>query len=111
MQLGLSPKDRLNEDLQKRITEELKAEIKDHVNNKYQDLEDMLNRNLPPNAIRTLDLDGVGSLEAPAADGPQTERVVLKQPPPIKKSVLQYNPMPPKKTVPQNFDFQTAKRG
>lgn len=109
MQLGLSPQDRLNEDLQKRITEELKAEIKDLVNNKYQDLEDMLNSNLPPNAIRNLDLDGT-TLEVPAADGPQTERVVLK-PPPVKKSVLQYNPLPPKKTVPQNFDFQTAKRG
>ena len=86
MQLGLSPQDRLNEDLQKRITEELKAEIKDLVNNKYQDLEDMLNSNLPPNAIRNLDLD-VTTLEVPAADGPQTERVVLK-PPPVKKSVL-----------------------
>lgn len=83
--------------------------IKDHVNNKYQGLEDMLNSNLPPNAIRNLDLEGT-LVEVPAEDGPQTERVVLK-PPPVKKSILQYNPLPPKKTVPLNFDFQTAKRG
>ena len=70
----------------------------------------MLNSNLPPNTIRNLDIEGGSTLEVPAEDGPQTERVVLK-PPPVKKSVLQYNPLPSKKTVPQNFDFQTAKRG
>jgi hypothetical protein len=43
--------------------------IKDNVNNKYQDLEDMLNRNLPPNAIRNLDLEGT-LVEVPAEDGP-----------------------------------------
>jgi hypothetical protein len=39
-----------------------------------------------------------------AVDGPQTERVENKAPL-VRKSVLQYNPLPPKKTVPKAFDF------
>lgn len=44
----------------------------------------MLNGNLPPGAQQRTNED---TLEIPAEDGPQTERVTLKAPP-IKKSVL-----------------------
>lgn len=71
----------------------------------------MLHNNLPPNAQRNSgeDAEDAVTLEMLNEDGPQTERVEIKAPL-VKKSVLQYNPLPPKKTVPKAFDFQTTKR-
>lgn len=102
VKLGLSPQDRLNEDLQKRITEELKADIKDQVNQKYSDLEDMINKNYASGQAQ-------GLLEGPIEEGPQTERVIQKPPTQTsKKGVIVTNPPPLKKTQPQTFNFATA---
>ena len=61
----------------------------------------MLQGNLTGSASR---MQAEGTFEMPLEDGPQTERVV-GQLPLVKKSVIHTNLVPPKKTVPQTFEF------
>lgn len=102
----MSPQDRLNEDLQKRITEELKQDIKEQINSKYSEIEGMLNSNIA--AVNGNGDKYIENVEIP--DGPQIQRIAEVKLPTSKKSVIMTNAPINKKTAVHPFKLATDKR-
>lgn len=81
-------------------TEEMKVNIKNHINSKYSEIEDILNANMAVGQpMRNIDEIGGETINS------QTNLSTLDQKPPI--SALKNQT---KVTRPVNFEFATAKR-